>query len=264
MTTSINTSTQSVLRTDHEGISILTLNRPKQFNALSLEVLEQLLAHLSSIAASETIKVVILAAEGKAFSAGHDLKEMKANRTQEFGDSLFGKCTEVMLAINNLPQPVIARVQGIATAAGCQLVAACDLAVAADHTRFATSGINFGLFCSTPAVALSRNVGKKKAMEMLLTGEFINAQEAVLHGLVNRVVPAEELNEATLSLAQTIAAKAPDAVRMGKEMFHKQIDMPLEEAYVYASEVIVCNMLVDDVEEGLSAFVEKRKPQWGK
>lgn len=257
-------SESSVLKTEQGVIATLTLNRPAQYNALSMEVLERLLAELEQIGKNPAIRVVIIAAKGKAFCPGHDLKEMRGDRTQEYGDALFAKCTEVMLQIHKLPQPVIAQVQGVATAAGCQLVATCDLAVAADHAKFAVSGINMGLFCSTPAVALSRNVSTKKSMELLLTGEFLSAEEARAEGLVNRVVPAEELETATLALAQKIAAKAPDAVRMGKEMFYKQLSLGLPEAYSYASEVIVCNMLVDDVKEGLDAFVEKRKPVFGK
>ena len=254
----------SVLYREKGAIAILTLNRPKQYNALSMEVLEKLLEHLGQIEKREDLRVVILKAEGKAFCPGHDLKEMRGDRTKAYGDALFGKCGEVMLIIHRLPQPVIAQVQGVATAAGCQLVATCDLAVAAEHARFAVSGINMGLFCSTPSVALSRNVSAKKSMELLLTGEFLSAAEAQAEGLVNRVVPAEDLEAATLVLAENIASKAPEAVRIGKEMFYKQLQMGIEDAYAYASERIVCNMLTDDVEEGLDAFVEKRKPQWGK
>ena len=246
------------------AICRLTLNRPDQYNALSLEVLENMISHLEDIGKNESIRVVIIAAQGKAFCPGHDLKEMRGDRTQEFGDKLFGTCSDMMLAIRNLPQPVIAEVQGIATAAGCQLVATCDLAVAADHVKFGVSGINMGLFCSTPSVALSRNVPPKQALEMLLTGEFITAERARELGLVNRVVPADKLREETDALATLIASKAPDAVRIGKEMFYKQLNLDIEQAYDYASERIVCNMLTDDVEEGLDAFTEKRKPVWGK
>ncbi|MEM6632226.1 MAG: enoyl-CoA hydratase [Bacteroidota bacterium] len=260
----IQTQTPSILREDIGSICRLTLNRPKQYNALSMEVLERMLTQLNDIAQSDSIQVVILSANGKAFCPGHDLKEMREDRTQEYGDKLFGKCSEMMLAIRNLPQPVIAEVQGIATAAGCQLVATCDLAVAADHVKFGVSGINMGLFCSTPSVALSRNVMPKQALEMLLTGEFITAARAREIGLVNRVVPADKLREETDTLAELIAAKAPAAVRIGKDMFYKQLGMKLEDAYTYASERIVCNMLEDDVKEGLDAFAEKRKPIWGK
>ena len=254
----------SVRYAEQGAIATLTLNRPAQYNALNMELLENLERNLDEIAKREDIRVVILAAEGKAFCPGHDLKEMRGDRSQAYGDALFGKCSEVMLKIHKLPQPVIAQVQGVATAAGCQLVGTCDLAVAAEHAKFATSGINMGLFCSTPAVALSRNVGRKKSMELLLTGEFLTAQQAQAEGLVNRVVPADELEEATLALAKNIASKSPASVRIGKEMFYKQLNMGIEDAYAYASERIVCNMMEDDVEEGLNAFVEKRKPEWGK
>ena len=264
MTTTTAISSDSILRTDNGAITILTLNRPAQYNALSLEVLENMLSHLKEIAASETIKVVVIAANGKAFCPGHDLKEMKANRTKEFGDKLFGKCSEMMIAIRKLPQPVIAMVQGIATAAGCQLVATCDLAVAVERAKFGVSGINMGLFCSTPSVALSRNILPKQAMEMLLTGEFITAERAKELGLINRVVLTEDLEAETMKLAQVIASKAPAAIRIGKDMFYNQLGMNLEDAYAYASERIVCNMLEDDVLEGLTAFTEKRKPVWGK
>lgn len=262
MSSDTTTTSSTVLRTDNGKISTLTLNRPEAYNALSMEVLESLLAQLNTIEQDQSIQVVIIAAVGKAFCPGHDLKEMRANRTKEYGDALFAKCTEVMLKIRALPQPVIAQVQGVATAAGCQLVATCDLALAAEKAKFAVSGINMGLFCSTPAVALSRNVPAKKAMELLLTGEFIPAQEAMAFGLVNRVVPAEELEAATQKMAETIAAKAAFAVRIGKDMFYKQLGKGLEEAYEYASEVIVCNMLEEEMEEGFNAFVEKRKPEW--
>ncbi len=258
------TQTASILREDQGSICRLTLNRPDQYNALSLEVLESMIALLEDIAKDDSIRVLVIAASGKAFCPGHDLKEMRGDRTQDFGDKLFGRCSDMMLAIRNLPQPVIAQVQGIATAAGCQLVATCDLAVAADHVKFGVSGINMGLFCSTPSVALSRNVLPKQALEMLLTGEFVTAERARELGLINRVVAADKLREETDALATLIASKAPDAVRIGKEMFYKQLGMELEEAYDYASERIVCNMLTDDVEEGLDAFAEKRKPEWGK
>ncbi|MEM1124062.1 MAG: enoyl-CoA hydratase-related protein, partial [Bacteroidota bacterium] len=179
-----------------------------------------------------------------------------------FGDQLFAKCTEMMLAIRNLLQPVIAKVQGVATAAGCQLVATCDLAVAADHARFATSGINYGIYCSTPAVALSRNIHPKKALEMLLTGDFLSAAEAKAEGLVNKVVAATELDDTVWKLANNIAQKAPDALRIGKEMFYQQLGMSLEDAYAYASDQIVCNILAPNAKEGLDAFAEKRKPNF--
>ena len=260
----VSTAQEFVLRTDTDGISELTLNRPNQYNALSMEMLEALLKELKDIGEIEDIKVIILGAAGKAFCPGHDLKEIRNNRNQKFGDALFAKCTEVMLTIRNLRQIVIAKIQGVATAAGCQLVATCDLAIAAERAKFATSGINFGIFCSTPAVALSRNVHPKKALEMLMTGEFLSAQEAKEEGLINKVVPAEELTEAVLKMAETIAQKGSDAQNIGKEMFYQQLAMDLETAYAYASDKIVCSILSADGEEGLNAFSEKRKPNWRK
>jgi enoyl-CoA hydratase/carnithine racemase len=262
--TPVLNDTQYVLRTDKEGVATLTLNRPKQYNALSLAMLNAVLAHLEAIEKDATIQVVIIGAAGKAFCPGHDLKEMRANRDKDFGDRLFAKCSEMMLKIRQLKQPVIAKIQGIATAAGCQLVATCDLAIAADHARFATSGINYGLFCSTPAVALSRSMQSKKALEMLLTGEFISAETAKAEGLINRVVPAADLDEATWKFAKTIADKAQDALKIGKEMFYEQLDMDIVAAYQYASDKIVCNFLEEDAKEGLDAFAEKRQPNWKK
>lgn len=251
-----------LLRTDQGGLATLTLNRPRQYNALSGALLSALQRELDKIAADETIRVVVIAANGKAFCAGHDLKEMRATPNQSYYNALFDQCSRMMLTINRLPQPVIARVQGLATAAGCQLVAACDLAVAADTARFATSGINVGLFCSTPAVAVSRNLSRKQAFEMLVTGDFMDAQQARAEGLVNRVVPAEELDAAVQALADSIIAKSPVAVRTGKEMFYQQLELGLPEAYHYASEVMACNMMADDAGEGIDAFMEKRAPVW--
>jgi len=256
------TTTDFVLRKDTDGIAELTLNRPKQYNALSMEMLETLLTHLNAIKKDTSIKVVILGAAGKAFCPGHDLKQIRDNRNKTFGDTLFAKCTEMMLAIRSLQQPVIAKIQGVATAAGCQLVATCDLGIAADHARFATSGINYGIYCSTPAVPLSRAIHPKKALEMLLTGEFLSAQEAKEEGLINKVVPSEALDEAVWKMASTIAQKAPDALRIGKSMFYEQLDMDLESAYAFASDKIVCNILEPDAKEGLDAFAEKRKPNF--
>lgn len=254
--------TPFVLRKDTNGIAELTLNRPKQYNALSMAMLSALLEQLEAIAKEDSIKVVILGAAGKAFCPGHDLKEIRNNRSRDFGDALFAKCTKMMLAIRNLRQPVIAKVQGVATAAGCQLVATCDLAIAAEHARFATSGINYGIYCSTPAVPLSRTIHPKKALEMLLTGEFLTAPAAAKEGLINHVVPAEELDAAVWKMANTIAQKAPDALRIGKSMFYEQLGMPLEEAYAFASDKIVCNILEPNAKEGLDAFAEKRKPNF--
>lgn len=254
---------ESVLLTKVEdGVATLTLNRPKKFNPLSEEMLDALQEELDRIGQDESIRVVVLGALGKAFSAGHDLKEMRATPTKEFYDHLFAKCSRMMLTINRLPQPVIARVQGIATAAGCQLVANCDLAVAVDSARFATSGIRYGLFCSTPAVPVSRNVGRKKALEMLLTGEFIDAQSAVAEGLINSAVPEAELDQAVQKLVDGIKSKSAVAIRIGKEMFYKQHEMGLADAYDYAAEMMACNMMADDAAEGFDAFLEKRQPTW--
>ena len=251
-----------VLRQDEAGVATLTLNRPKQYNALSQAMLGALQAALDAVAADDTIRVVVIAGSGAAFCAGHDLKEMRAHNDPAFHSALFAQCGQVMLTINRLPQPVIARVHGIATAAGCQLVAACDLAVASDNARFAVSGINVGLFCSTPAVGLARNLGRKAALEMLLTGDFIDAMEAKAKGLVNRVVPADALDAEVERLTQSILAKSAVAVRIGKGMYYKQLEMGLTEAYAYASEVMACNMMSEDAGEGIDAFMQKRKPEY--
>ena len=244
------------------GIATLALNRPRQYNALSEDMLAALQSALDDIAADETIRVVVIAANGKAFCAGHDLKEMRSSEDRAYHQALFDRCGTMMKTINQLPQPVIARVQGIATAAGCQLVAQCDLAVAADSARFAVSGINVGLFCSTPAVPLSRNMHRKQAMQMLLTGDFIDAQTAKQFGLVNEVVPAEDLDDAVASLAQKITGKSPLAVSLGKKMFYRQVNMDLSAAYQFAGERMTCNMDSEDAREGIDAFIEKRKPVW--
>ena len=252
-----------VLRTDRaDGLTTLTLNRPSQFNSLSRDMLTAIRAELDDIAASEAVRVVVIAGAGKAFCAGHDLKEMRANHDKGFMQALFRQCGDLMLTITRMPQPVIARVHGTATAAGCQLVSMCDLAAAADVARFAVSGINVGLFCSTPAVGLARNLGRKAALEMLLTGDFIDALEAKSKGLVNRVVPADALDAEIERLVQSILAKSAVAVRMGKGMFYKQLEMGLDAAYDYASEVMACNMMSDDAGEGIDAFMQKRKPDY--
>ena len=251
-----------LLRHDDAGIATLTLNRPGQYNALSEELLISLQRELDQIAGNESVRVVVIAANGKAFCAGHDLKEMRANDDRAAHQALFDRCGRMMMTIHRLPQPVIASVNGIATAAGCQLVANCDLAVAAEDARFAVSGINVGLFCSTPAVPLSRNLLQKEAMRLLLTGDFISAEEARTSGLVNEVVAAGELVPATRALADRIAAKSAYAIRLGKDMFYKQLPMSLEEAYAYASERMACNMDTHDAREGIDAFIEKRKPEW--
>ena len=251
-----------LLRHSAAGVVTLTLNRPDQFNALSDELLDALQDALNAVAADASARVVVIAGAGKAFCAGHDLKQMRAHHGKDYMQQLFRKCGRLMTTIGSIPQPVIARVHGIATAAGCQLVAACDLAVASEAARFAVSGINVGLFCSTPAVALSRNMGRKQAMEMLLTGEFIDASEARRRGLVNRVAPADELDDAVNALVGSICAKSAAAVRAGKQMFYKQAEMGLEAAYQMASEVMACNMMTEDACEGIDAFMAKRKPEW--
>ena len=251
-----------VLREDDASVARITLNRPQQFNALSMAMLDAIAAVLQAIAADRTIRVVVLAANGRAFCPGHDLKEMLAERTEAFVGALFDKCCQVMLALNDLPQPVIARVHGIATAAGCQLVAACDLAVASQDARFATSGINYGLFCATPGVPVSRGLMRKHALEMLLTGEFIDAETALRWGLVNRVVSAAQLDDAVRALSDTLIAKPPAVLASGKRFFYRQIEKPLAEAYRDAAAVITSHMLGDAALEGVGAFIEKRKPRW--
>jgi enoyl-CoA hydratase/carnithine racemase len=244
------------------GIVTLTLNRPAQFNALSGATLDALRAALDTVAADATARVVVIAGAGRAFCAGHDLKELLACPTEDFVGELFQRCSEVMLAMQRLPQPVIARVHGIATAAGCQIVAACDLAVAAEDARFATSGINLGLFCATPGVPVSRNIARKRAFEMLFTGEFIDAPTALEWGLVNRVVPADRLDAETAALAATLLAKPRAVIAAGKKLFYDQLERPLGEAYGLASAAITRNMLGPDAREGVGAFIEKRKPRW--
>jgi enoyl-CoA hydratase/carnithine racemase len=251
-----------LLRQEDGGVVMLTLNRPAQFNSLSRSLMSELQAELDRIAADAGARVVVLAGAGKAFCAGHDLKEMRSNPAKEFQRALFGQCSKLMLTLVRMPQPVIARVHGIATAAGCQLVSMCDLAVASDNSRFAVSGVNLGLFCSTPSVGLARNLGRKQALEMLLTGDFIDAQTALARGLVNRVVPLAQLDEEIRKLNDSILAKTPVAIKAGKQMFYRQLEMGLDEAYELASEVMACNMMAEDAQEGIDAFVAKRKPQW--
>ncbi len=251
-----------LFREEEDGIVTLTLNRPGQYNALSRALLSELQTALDEIGADTSIRVVIIAASGKAFCPGHDLKEMRSSEDKAFHQALFDQCSKMMLTINALPQPVIAEVNGIATAAGCQLVASCDLAIASKEARFAVSGINLGLFCSTPAVPLSRNLPRKAAMQMLLTGDFISAIEAQANGLINEVVEAGELKQATWDLACKIATKSSHAIRLGKHMFYRQLAMDLSEAYAFAGEKITCNMDSEDAREGIDAFIEKRKPEW--
>ena len=244
------------------GLLQITLNRPEAFNALSESLLSELQEFLNAVSQSKETRVVILAASGKAFCAGHDLKEMMQAPSESYYQSLFQKCSELMLTIQRMPQPVIAQVQGIATAAGCQLVAMCDLAVASEDSKFAVSGINLGLFCSTPGVALSRNLLRKQALELLLTGEFLSAAEAREKGLVNRVVKSSELGEQTIALAKTILIKPAEAVRLGKQLFYRQIEKPIQAAYEDAGSVMACNMMDKDALEGVQAFIDKRKPTW--
>ena len=251
-----------LLRRDDGGVATLTLNRPSQFNSLSEELLDALQSELDAIARDPSVRVVVMAGAGKAFCAGHDLKQMRANHGKEYMQKLFRQCGRVMMTITEMPQPVIARIHGIATAAGCQLVAMCDLAVASDNARFAVSGINVGLFCSTPSVALGRAMGRKEAMEMLLTGDFIDATEAQRRSLINRVVPVDRLDEEVGKLVDSILAKSPIAVAMGKQMFYRQLEMGLEGAYQLASETMACNMMTEDAAHGIDAFMEKRKPEW--
>jgi enoyl-CoA hydratase/carnithine racemase len=262
MTTISSSQDAFVLRQDEAGVATLTLNRPKQYNALSKAMLDALQTALNAVAADESVRVVVIAGSGPAFCAGHDLKEIRAQDSRAFNQALFTQCGQTMLTINRLPQPVIARVHGIATAAGCQLVAACDLAVASDNARFATSGINVGLFCSSPGVALSRNLGRKQALELLLTGDFIDAPTALQQGLINRVVPLAQLDAAVWQLAESIINKSPLAIRLGKELFYRQLDLGLEEAYACATEVMAGNLDSTDAREGIDAFIGKRKPEW--
>ncbi len=242
-------------------IARITMNRPEKRNALSLAHMQELIGRLRSIGEEKEASVIILGGNGPAFCAGHDLSEM-VGRDPGFYRHIFDVCCELMETIQAIPQPVIAKVHGVATAAGCQLAAACDLVVAAEEARFATPGVRIGLFCSTPMVALSRAVGQKKSMEMLLTGEFISAEEALTEGLVNRLVAADALEEQTTALAQKIAEASPIVVGIGKQAFYRQLDMPTEQAYAYTKEVMSFNATFADAQEGICAFLEKRKPEW--
>ena len=262
LTAAKSDETVPVELTVQDRIAELMFKRPDSFNTLSEHTLDSLLAHLENIAADSEIAVVVIAARGKAFCAGHDMKEMHENRAQGFYERLLEKCSTMMQRITNLPQPVVAEVQGIATAAGCQLVATCDLAIAADSATFATSGINNGLFCATPGVALGRAVSRKHALEMLFTGDFISAARAAEIGLINRAVPAADLRTETRRLAQKIAGKSRYAIRLGKQSYNRQINEPLANAYRSASADLVSNLLATDGKEGVDAFVEKRPPVW--
>lgn len=259
---SLQADAPMLMRRDEAGVTTLTLNRPSQFNSLSKPMLDALIAEIDAIARDSSVRVVVLAGEGKAFCAGHDLKEMRGNHTLAFQQELFRLCGKFMMKLTEMPQPVIARIHGIATAAGCQLVSMCDLAVASDVARFAVSGINVGLFCATPSVGLSRNMGRKQAFEMLVTGDFIDAHEAQRRGLINRVVPLEHLDEEVARLAAAIVSKSPLAIGMGKQMFYRQLEMGMDAAYQMAAETMACNMMTEDAAEGIDAFVAKRKPEW--
>lgn len=256
-----------LLREDRGGIAVLTLNRPETRNSLSEAMLATLTEALAAIADDRSIRAVVLAASGPAFSAGHDLKELAARRSDGDGGRAYTRhimetCSAMMLSILRLPQPVIAAVEGAAAAAGCQLVATCDLAVAGAGARFSTPGVQIGLFCSTPMVALSRNVPRKHAMDMLLTGEPISAEHALSIGLINRVVQAGAAREEAIALARKVAAKSAKVVRLGKEAFYRQLEMDIAEAYAFTADVMVENMMVRDAEEGICAFIEKREPNW--
>ncbi len=267
MNAPLRTATPVLLREDRDRIAILTLNRPDARNALSEAMLAALGESLAAIAADRAVRAIVLAANGPAFSAGHDMKELTARRSDADGGRAYFKqvmdaCSAVMQMIVRLPQPVIAAVEGAASAAGCQLVASCDLAVASQAARFVTPGVNIGLFCSTPMVALSRNIHRKAAMEMLLTGDMASAEEALRIGLVNRVVSAGSARDEALALARKIASKSTKVIGLGKEAFYRQLEMGLGDAYSYTAEVMVENMMARDADEGLCAFIEKREPRW--
>jgi enoyl-CoA hydratase/carnithine racemase len=252
-----------LLRDDRDGVATLTLNRPAQRNALSVGLMAALQEELDRIRTDASVKVVVIAGAGPGFCGGHDLKEMRANPGRQVYEALFAQCSELMLSITRLPKPVIARVHGVAAAAGCQLVATCDLAIASESARFAVNGVNIGLFCSTPMVALTRAIGRKAAMGMLLTGDLIDPATALHYGLINQVVPDDGLDAAVDALARKIVAKSPVAVAIGKEAFYKQAELDLEDAYRYASEVMTRNMMARDTERGIDAFIAKQPmPKW--
>ena len=257
------TQQKTLLRVDDNGVTTLTLNRPQARNSLSQGAIRELIDAFSALAQDDSVRVVILAGAGPAFYAGHDLKEMRdADYARDYAEALFADCVDLMQAIVNLPKPVIARIHGVATAAGCQLVASCDLAIAAEDARFATPGVNIGFFCSTPMVALSRNIAPKHAMHMLLTGDLIDAPTALRFALVNELVPADALEKRTLEIARKIASKSPLTLAIGKRAFYKQVGLPLAEAYAYAKGVMVDNLQTLDAREGIGAFIEKRAPVW--
>ena len=254
-------ATEDLLVKRHAGVATLTLNRPQQFNALSSRLIRTLRTALQEIGSDASVRVVVIAGAGKAFCAGHDLKELRS-RDPDLVESVFSEFSNLMVSLTQLPQPVIARVHGVAFAAGCQLVAQCDLAVATTAAQFSTSGVKYGLFCNTPGVSLARNVSRKQALEMLLTGEAIDAHTALARGLVNRVVEPDELDAAIDALAASIIEKTPVAVAAGKRTFYEQVDAPLAKAYEVATAAMVCNMMTDDAAEGIDAFSGKRKPVW--
>ena len=263
-TTSAAAAESLLLVETTDGIATMTLNRPGQFNALSSALIAEMQAALDRVAADRGIRVVVLAAHGRGFCAGHDLKELRAMSGVDDVEALFARCSRMMMTLARLPQPVIARVHGLATAAGCQLVATCDLAVASTAATFATPGVNIGAFCSTPSVALGRAVGRKAAMEMLLTGEAIGAERAREIGLVNRVVTPEGLDAEVEALARLIASKSPAAIATGKDVFYRQMEMPLADAYAVAGKAIACDFVGEDGKEGVDAFLGKRAPRWRK
>jgi enoyl-CoA hydratase/carnithine racemase len=253
---------EPIIRTDNSGTTELMLNDPEKYNTLSREVLDAILGELADIAVDESVRVVVISARGKAFCSGHNLKQMQGNRTSTYYQHLLADCSAMMQAIVALPQPVIAKVQGMATAAGCQLVASCDLAIAGHSAQFATNGINNGLYCATPAVAVSRTVARKHALEMLLTGDFMSAERAAAIGLINHAVADNELDDVVASLTDKLAQKSQFALRLGKSSFHRQLNQPLDAAYRSAANDLVCNLMAPDGIEGVDAFFEKREPHW--
>lgn len=263
MTSAQTTAADAVLLCDTaDGIATLTLNRPAQFNALSGEVIDELQSALDRLGADTSVRVLVLAARGRGFCAGHDLRELRALGDEAEVEALFARCSRMMLTLARLPQAVVAKVHGLATAAGCQLVATCDLAIASSAATFATPGVNIGAFCATPSVALGRAVGRKHAMEMLLTGETISANRAREIGLVNRVVAPEALDAEVESLARLIASKSPAAIATGKQVFYRQLELPLDEAYTFAAHAMACDFVGADGKEGVEAFLGKRTPRW--
>jgi enoyl-CoA hydratase/carnithine racemase len=258
----MNTEALVLKQQDARGVVTLTLNRPQAFNALNVGLLDALQAALDAVATDASARVVVIAAAGKAFCAGHDLKEMRAEPSQAYYEALFAQCGRMMMSVQELPVPVIARVHGMATAAGCQLVAMCDLAVATQEARFAVSGVNLGLFCSTPSVALTRNLGRKAAFEMLVTGDFISAADALAQGLVNRVVEAGQLDAEVEQLVSRIVSKPRVAVALGKGLFYRQLETGIQAAYDDAAQTMACNMMEASALEGVQAFIDKRPPNW--